>query len=68
MIVAAKKEHLLPLVVGSGSHLFHDEGVRPLLGGEDRQDKQGVMPKAWKPPFDLGCFNFLVISVAQWLT
>lgn len=42
--------------------------VRPRLGGGDRQDKQGVMPKAWKQSFDLGCFNFLVTSVAQWLT
>lgn len=64
MVVAAKRERLLPLAVGSGSHLSKTR-VRPLLGGGDRQDKQGVPPRACKRPFDLECFNFLVISVAQ---
>lgn len=26
MVVAVKRECLLPLAVGSGSHLFHDKG------------------------------------------
>lgn len=67
MVVAAKRKHLLPLVVESESHLFQVEGEATVggWGGRDRQDKQGVMSKAWKQSFDLGCFNFLVISVAQ---
>lgn len=40
------------------------ERVRLVGVGGDRQDKRRMMPKAWKQSFDLGCFNFLVISVA----